>query len=150
MIDTIADSLAGNDLGIDNTNALGAEWMRREAVKAASPWQFDTEEGNNSRKAAVRNILTIPSPTPADLLAAAIRLPEVRALVEARRKHVDAVDAYNRQRNWCERERNMGNWHGKNCDDEYRAMHVAQSAFIGAAQDFTDAALAALPKGATK
>ena len=65
--------------------ALGAEWMRREAGSAVEDYCSDMPDlAGHGHSVGLRDvILMLPTPTPADLLAEALRLPEVRALVEA-------------------------------------------------------------------
>ena len=76
-------------------------------------------------------------------LSAALELPEVKALVEARRTHIDAVDAYNAKLILVNKARENG-FYGHGVDAEFQSMGAAQRAFYGAAQDFCDAALAAI------
>ncbi|WLS01693.1 hypothetical protein [Shinella oryzae] len=63
-------------------------------------------------------------------------------IVAARKAYVEATEAYNARLALVNSERANGNW-SMRVDDEARAMWDAQSAFIKAAQDETDAALAA-------
>lgn len=69
----------------------------------------------------------------------------VSRLAAARQKQVEAVDAYNARLLLVRSELERGNWSMK-VDHEYTAMSEAQSAFIQAAQDIADAALAAEPE----
>ncbi|NEJ10823.1 hypothetical protein GR238_36475 [Rhizobium leguminosarum] len=69
-------------------------------------------------------------------------------IVAARKKHVDAVAAYNVRRELADAERMRGSWAIK-LDAEYHAMSDAQSEFHRTVQDACDAALAAaLTEGA--
>ena len=61
-------------------------------------------------------------------------------IVAARRKHVDAVAAYNARRELATAERMRGSWAIK-LDDEYRVMHDAQSELFAVMQSVCDAAL---------
>lgn len=65
---------------------------------------------------------------------------KVRDLADARRKHRDAVTAYNKRLLLVRSERERGN-HSMGLDDEYVAMSEAQSNFIKTAQDVADALL---------
>ncbi|MFC3072404.1 hypothetical protein [Shinella pollutisoli] len=67
-------------------------------------------------------------------------------IVAARKAYVDATETYNTRLALVNSERAKGNW-SMRVDDEARAMWDAQSAFIKAAQDETDAALAATRSG---
>lgn len=70
-------------------------------------------------------------------------------IVAARKKHVDAVAAYNARRELANAERMRGSWAIK-LDAEYHAMSDAQSEFHRTVQDACDAALdAALTESAT-
>lgn len=63
-------------------------------------------------------------------------------IVSARKAYVDAAETYNTRLSLVNSERAKGNW-SMRVDDEARAMWDAQSAFIKAAEEETDAALAA-------
>jgi hypothetical protein len=67
-------------------------------------------------------------------------------IVAARRAYVEATETYNARLSLVNSERAKVNW-SMRVDDEARAMWDAQSAFIKAAQDETDAALAATRSG---
>lgn len=66
--------------------------------------------------------------------------------VAARKKHVDAVAAYNARRELATAERMRGSWAIK-LDDEYRAMHDAQSELFATIQAVCDAAIATAAEG---
>ncbi len=69
-------------------------------------------------------------------------------IVAARKAYVDATETYNTRLALVNSERAKGNW-SMRVDDEASAMWDAQSAFIKAAQDETDAALAATRGGSS-
>lgn len=60
-------------------------------------------------------------------------------LAQARRAHLEAVEAYNRRLKLVRAERECGD-HSSNVDAEYRTMTEAQNAFIRTAQEVADAA----------
>lgn len=67
---------------------LGAEWMRREAVSSCvSLWKiaYDAAQARECHAiyAVQKAVEAIPAPTEADLDAAALARPKVKALVEA-------------------------------------------------------------------
>lgn len=62
-------------------------------------------------------------------------------IVAARRKHVDAVNAYNERRKLVEAERARGNWNIK-LGFEYSAMSDAQSEYHRTVQELADSAIA--------
>ena len=90
-------------------NALGAEWMRREASGKAQAsaeaarkqlGRAETRQDAHDWAIAVTRadhigdaILAIPGPTHEQLLADALALEEVRAVVEALRVYADGCDA---------------------------------------------------------
>jgi hypothetical protein len=80
-------------------------------------------------------------------LAQALAVPEIAALVEARRKQLDAHAEYTsalaKVREYREHSLHFGN-----VDAEFARMTEAKSTFIRAAQDFADKSLAALKGGA--
>lgn len=65
----------------------------------------------------------------------------ITELAAARKMHVDAVNAYNDKLRRVKAERAAGDWSSR-MDQQYKAMSDAQSAFIKAAQDIADSALA--------
>lgn len=65
-------------------------------------------------------------------------------IVAARRKHVEAVNAYNARRELATAERMRGSWAIK-LDEEYRAMHDAQSDLFATMQAVCDAAITKEP-----
>lgn len=78
---------------------LGAAWMREQAADAITEVQGgEFIFGGQKFRAislgeALEAIRAIPDPTPADLLAQAMKLPEVKALVEsAKALHSDMLD----------------------------------------------------------
>ncbi|MGO7901610.1 hypothetical protein ACC719_29550 [Rhizobium ruizarguesonis] len=81
------------------------------------------------------------SPSPATQMAGS-KAESFDRIVAARKKHVDAVAAYNARRELANAERMHGSWAIK-LDAEYHAMSDAQSEFHRTVQDACDAALAA-------
>ena len=88
-----------------DANALGAGWMRREAAVAIGANtvrahkialrlvdEVDPLQGYISLEDAMLALQSIPGPTPADLLAEALRLPEVKRLVETFRRVLEISD----------------------------------------------------------
>ena len=70
--------------------------------------------------------------------------PDVTALemVRARRKFHDACNAYNAKWDKVQKRRAEGDWSLK-LDEEYKAMEQSRRDFIGSAEAFADAAIAA-------
>lgn len=76
-------------------------------------------------------------------VADALTVPEVRALVDARLRHINAVKEYNTKLDRVKDMRNSGDWTG-NVEREYASMNEAYSCLIAKMQDFCDAALRGL------
>lgn len=72
--------------------------------------------------------------------------PRVKALVEARKRHIEAINAYNAKVEEARKAREGGDW-SIAPHDEFRETGERHREFIAAAQDFADAALAALKGG---
>lgn len=77
-----------------------------------------------------------------ELPAVKVKAEAFDRIVAARKKHVDAVAAYNARREFANAERMRGSWAIK-LDEEYHAMSDAQSEFHRTVQDLADAALSA-------
>lgn len=90
-------------------------------------------------KAMIKMVAEATAPTPEKHLMG--KAEAFDKIVAARKKHVDAVAAYNARRELATAERMRGNWAIK-LDDEYRAMNEAQSELFVVMQTVCDAALA--------
>ena len=90
----------------------------------------------------MRAIAAIPA-APAPTLAAALALPEIAALVDARLRHINAVKEYNTKLDQVKDARKSGDWTG-NVERECASMNEAYSRLIDKMQVFCDAAIAAI------
>lgn len=125
----------------DSTHT-GAAWMREQAAVAIGNFMMTkTDVAVEKVCDAEDAIRAIPLPSNADLLAEAMKLPEVAALVEARITHIKAVEAYNAKLALVKLARSEG-FYGGGVDAEFKAVGESQRGFYGASQDFCDAVIA--------
>lgn len=90
---------------------LGAEAMKQAAAATvkicrltdvSTSWTEDDHQAsyNDALDDAAASILALPSPSPADLLAAALALPEVRALVDVLTQITNETEGYGNYNTW--------------------------------------------------
>ena len=94
---------------LSERDPIGAAIMRERALKAASSVVQDYKDQGGYKYAdaaeyAVDRIHAIPLPTPAETLAYALELPEIKALVEAARPYIATVNDADFGRQMCEYE----------------------------------------------
>ena len=76
----------------------------------------------------------------------AARVPEIAALIEARRRYIGLVETYNSKLNSVKTQRLRGDW-SQDTTSEFCKMRGAHRNFIAAAQTAADAALRAIAEG---
>lgn len=121
---------------------LVAERMKREAAQVCDPLMTKCNcDACNSIRRCRDAILALPTGyTDAQLDAEAMARPKVRAVVDARRAYLAAVNIYNAKHDAVMADRKAGIW-GQGLNAEREATEEAQAAFIGAACAMADAAL---------
>ena len=81
------------------SDPIGAAWMREQAaiacnVVAAESKEYNIPQMSLGASACCKAIRAIPLPTNADLLAEAMKMPEVQVLVAATRRQVENVERW--------------------------------------------------------